>query len=139
MATTTQRPLYPVGSLVQIRERDWVVLPSDDPDVRMLRPLNGSEAESCGIHLSLEGRSIQPTQFPDPKPEHAGDFIAGRLLRNAARLSLRSGAGPFRSLGRLSVRPRPYEFVPLMCDRLIESGICIACLSCPPQKPSRQP
>lgn len=29
-------------------------------------------------------------------------------------LSLRSGAGPFRCLGRLSVRPRPYQLVPLL-------------------------
>jgi SNF2 family DNA or RNA helicase len=35
-------------------------------------------------------------------------------LFNAARLSLRSGAAPFRSLGRISVTPRPYQFVPLI-------------------------
>ena len=35
-------------------------------------------------------------------------------LFNAARLSLRSGATPFRSLGRISVTPRPYQFVPLI-------------------------
>src|SRR5262249_20648315 len=35
-------------------------------------------------------------------------------LFDAARLSLRSGAGPFRSLGRISVIPRPYQFVPLI-------------------------
>ena len=35
-------------------------------------------------------------------------------MRNAARLSLRSGAAPFHSLGRVSVRPRPYQFVPLI-------------------------
>jgi hypothetical protein len=29
-------------------------------------------------------------------------------LFNAARLSLRSGAAPFRSLGRIAVTPRPY-------------------------------
>jgi len=33
---------------------------------------------------------------------------------DAARLSLRSGAGPFRCLGRLSVQPRPYQLVPLL-------------------------
>ena len=27
---------------------------------------------------------------------------------------LRDGAGPFRSRGRISVRPRPYQFVPLL-------------------------
>lgn len=105
---------YPVGSLVRVRERDWVVLPSDDDDILSLRPLSGSEAEACGVHRVLEGSQVQPAVFPPPNPEQAGDFIAGKLLRTAARLSLRSGAGPFRSLGRLSVRPRPYQFVPLI-------------------------
>src|SRR5437588_1082129 len=103
-----------VGSLVHVRERDWVVLPSDDPDIIRLRPLSGSEEEVCGIHKALEDSDIQQASFPEPRPESAGDFIAGKLLRDAARLSVRSGAGPFRSLGRLSVRPRPYQFVPLI-------------------------
>ena len=105
---------YPVGSLVRIRERDWVVLPSDDADILCLRPLSGSEAEICGIHRAIEGSRLQHAEFAPPVPEQAGDFIAGKLLRNAARLGLRNGAGPFRSLGRLSVRPRPYQFVPLI-------------------------
>jgi superfamily II DNA or RNA helicase len=105
---------FQIGSLVRVRERDWVVLPSDDPEILKLRPLSGSEAEACGILKALEGSGIQHAEFPEPNPERAGDFIAGRLLRDAARLSLRSGAGPFRSLGRLSVRPRPYQFVPLI-------------------------
>ena len=50
------------------------------------------------------------------------DIVAGKLLRDAARLSLRSGAGPFRSLGRLSVRPRPYQFVPLIMALRLESA-----------------
>jgi hypothetical protein len=105
---------FSIGSLVRVRERDWVVLPSDDPEILKLRPLSGSEAEGCGILKALEGSDIRQAEFPEPNPERAGDFIAGRLLRDAARLSLRSGAGPFRSLGRLSVRPRPYQFVPLI-------------------------
>ena len=105
---------FPVGSLVRIRERDWVVLPSDDTDIVCLRPLSGSESEICGIHREIEGHALKHAEFAPPNPEQAGDFIAGKLLRNAARLGLRNGAGPFRSLGRLSVRPRPYQFVPLI-------------------------
>ena len=93
---------YTIGSLVRVRDRDWVVLPSDDPDVLRLRPLSGSEAEVCGIHSAIEGGDVQQAQFPPPDAQAAGDFISGRLLRDAARLGLRSGAGPFRSLGRLS-------------------------------------
>jgi len=105
---------FTIGSLVYAREREWVVLPSDNPDVLLLRPLSGTENEICGISRLLEGAEVRPAQFRAPEPGAAGDFIAGRLLRDAACLSLRSGAGPFRSLGRLSVRPRPYQFVPLI-------------------------
>jgi superfamily II DNA or RNA helicase len=113
MSTASSAQQIAVGSLVRVRERDWVVLPSDDEEVLRLRPLTGSDAEICGLYRPFE-RDLQQASFPDPRPETAGDFISGALLRNAARLSLRSGAGPFRSLGRLSVRPRPYQFVPLI-------------------------
>jgi superfamily II DNA or RNA helicase len=112
---------FPVGSLVRIRERDWIVLPSDDTDIVCLRPLSGSEFEICGIHRQIEGHALKHAEFTPPKPEQAGDFIAGKLLRNAARLGLRNGAGPFRSLGRLSVRPRPYQFVPLIMALKLET------------------
>jgi hypothetical protein len=56
---------------------------------------HGSEAETCGIHLGIEGRDVKQANFPLPDPKTAGDFIAGRLLRDAARLSLRSGAGVY--------------------------------------------
>jgi SNF2 family DNA or RNA helicase len=36
------------------------------------------------------------------------------LLWQAARLTLREGATPLRSLGRVSIRPRTYQFVPLL-------------------------
>jgi superfamily II DNA or RNA helicase len=117
---------YSVGSLVTVRGREWVVRSKED-DLLTLRPLSGSEAESCAIHLALEGAQLSQAKFPIPQPEQAGDFVAGRLVRNAARLGLRSGAGPFRSLGRLSVRPRPYQFVPMIMSlRLDASRLLIA-------------
>lgn len=119
---------HSVGSLVQVRDRDWVVIPSENPEqIIRLRPLSGSEDESIGIHRLLEGSEVRQAIFPDPDPIRGGDYVSGRLLRNAARLSLRSGAGPFRSLGRISVRPRPYQFVPLiMALRLDPVRILIA-------------
>lgn len=107
-------PTFTVGSLVRCREREWVVLPSLDEDLLLLRPLGGAEAEVCGIFLPVEGDRVAEASFAPPDPASLGDFEAGALLRNAARLSLRSGAGPFRSLGRLGVRPRPYQLVPLI-------------------------
>ena len=105
---------FTVGSLVRCREREWVVLPSPDEDLLLLRPLGGAAAEVCGIFLPVEGDRVAEANFAPPEPASMGDFEAGALLRNAARLSLRSGAGPFRSLGRLGVRPRPYQLVPLI-------------------------
>ena len=105
---------YAPGALVRARGRDWVVLPPEEPDVVRLRPIDGSEAESVGIYLPLEPEALQPSEYQPPDPELAGDFTGALLLRDAVRLSLRSGAGPFRSMGHLSVAPRPYQFVPLI-------------------------
>jgi len=63
MALTYARGLN-VGSLVRVREREWVVLFLDDQDVLSLRPLSGSDSETCGVHLALEGDSIEPASFP---------------------------------------------------------------------------
>lgn len=61
----------------------------------------------------LEPKAAKPAEYAPPDPRKAGDFGGAALLRDAARLRLRSGAGPFRSMGRVSVVPRPYQFVPL--------------------------
>ena len=95
------------GNLVRVRNRDWVVLPSLEPDVLHLRPLTGGDDEAIGLFLPLERREIRETSFAWPDPKLAGDTTGGLLLRDAARLSLRAGAAPFRSLGRISVVPRP--------------------------------
>ena len=105
------------GTLVCVRDRIWVVLPSDNKEILRLRPLSGTEEETCGIYLPLEGRDLQEARFPEIDPKATGgfaDIVSARLLWNAARLLLRDGAGPFRCLGKLSFRPRPYQFVPLM-------------------------
>ena len=50
-----------------------------------------------------------------PHPHNdLGDAYSARLLRDALRLGFRSGAGPFRSAGRIAVDPRPYQLVPLL-------------------------
>jgi len=105
---------FNVGSIVKARNREWIILPSPDSDTVLLRPLGGSEKEISGIYLPLNLEKLEPASFPKPSPDKVGDLISTRLLRNAAMLTFRSGAGPFRSLGKLSVRPRPYQFVPLL-------------------------
>ena len=102
------------GSLVCARGRDWIVLPARDPDVLHLRPLTQGQADEIGIYLPLEGRQVTSAEFVPPTASRPGDATGVMALFNAARLSLRSGAAPFRSLGRISVTPRPYQFVPLI-------------------------
>ena len=107
---------YKAGSLVRVRNRDWVVLPSNNDKLVLLKPLGGSEDEVAGIYLPLAFKEdqIKSTEFPLPSEEDMGDFASARLLYNACRLSFRNGAGPFRSLAKLSFRPRSYQMVPLI-------------------------
>ena len=107
---------YKAGSLVRARSREWVVQPSPDPELVILKPLGGSDDEITGIYLPLkiEEDKITSADFPKPEVEDLGDFTSAKLLYDAARLSFRSGAGPFRSMGKLSFRPRSYQMVPLI-------------------------
>ena len=112
--STVKQADYAPGALVSARGRDWVVLPPEEPNVIRLRPVDGADTEAIGIYDKLEPGAVEPSTYSPPDPAKAGDFTGGLLLRDALRLSLRSGAGPFRSMGKLSVAPRPYQFVPLI-------------------------
>lgn len=106
---------FATGSLVRARGREWVVLPPPvdaDEDVLLLRPLGGTDAEVTGIYVPLE--PVTSATFARPDPAAMGDARSGRLLREAVRLGLRAGAGPFRSFGRLGFEPRAYQLVPLL-------------------------
>lgn len=100
------------GTLVHARGREWVVLPNSDETLLMVRPVGGLDEEVTGLLPAIE--PVSSTTFPLPTSEDLGDFASGVLLREAARLSTRAAAGPFRSFGRLAVEPRPYQLVPLM-------------------------
>ncbi|NLD73193.1 MAG: DEAD/DEAH box helicase, partial [Chloroflexi bacterium] len=117
------------GSLVRYREREWVVLPSLDPDVVRLRPIGGSGRETCGVvralsdlmAYSLPYERVEPAEFPPLDPSSVQDLAAARLLLESARLLLREGAAPFKALGHLSFRPRLYQFVPLIMALRLET------------------
>ena len=104
------------GSLVRVRHRDWVVLPSLDKDAVMIKPLGGAEDEITGIYLPLQSPEdqMESAQFPYPSSRDISDFDTAKLLFDASRLSFRNSAGPFRSIARLSFRPRAYQMVPLI-------------------------
>lgn len=107
---------YKPGTLVRVRNRDWVVQPSNNEALLRLKPLGGLEEEITGIYLPLHIPEDRPESisFPLPDVENIGDITSAKVLFNAVRLSFRSGAGPFRSFGKLSFRPRAYQLVPLI-------------------------
>jgi len=104
------------GSLVRLRNREWVVMPSGEDDLLLVKPLGGSDDETTGIYLplALPYEKPEPAVFPPPSAKDIGSFTTANLLYNAARLSFRSAAGPFRCIGKLSFRPRAYQLVPLI-------------------------
>lgn len=115
------------GDLVTARGREWIALPSADNDCLFLRPLSGSEEDTQYIHPALERDPVRPARFDLPDEKQMASQDAARLLSEALKLSLRRGAGPFRSAGRLAFEPRAYQLVPLlMALRLATVRLLIA-------------
>jgi superfamily II DNA or RNA helicase len=110
------------GSIVKCRNREWVLLPNENDEVFLLRPLTGATDEVVAIHkrltdligYSLPEERVRSATFPLPTTNDISNAVGAYLLWQAARLTLREGATPFRSLGRISIRPRTYQFVPLL-------------------------
>ncbi|MEW6363707.1 MAG: helicase-related protein [Acidobacteriota bacterium] len=100
------------GTLIHARGREWVVLPESTDDLLMARPVGGLDEEITGILPAVE--PVESATFRLPTAADIGDFASGWLLREAARLSTRAAAGPFRSFGHIAVEPRPYQLVPLI-------------------------
>ena len=111
MSTAVQfRP----GELVRVRGREWVVLPGSSDEILRLRPLGGSDRDATLVYIPLEPEPPVHASFDWPNPAAHGSQEASILLRDALRLKLRAGAGPFRSFGNLAVEPRTYQLVPLL-------------------------
>lgn len=111
------------GSVVRFRNRDWILLPEQrDPLIVRLRPLLGTDNDIVTVHRTIVNllgctyptERLEPSQFPLPVSGAVADAQSVHLFWQSARLLLREGATPFRSLGRISVRPRTYQLVPLM-------------------------
>lgn len=110
------------GAIVRCRNRDWVLLPSDRDEAYTLRPLAGMTDEVVVVQqrlanlvgCDLPAERVCPSEFPPPSVDDLSDATSAHLLWQAARLTLREGAAPLRSLGRISIRPREYQFVPLL-------------------------
>lgn len=115
------------GNLVRARGREWVVQSESRRDWLRLRPLGGADDDTIALIPELELQPVKPATFPWPQPEQAGNHAAALLLRDALRLKLRAGGGPFRSFGNIAVEPRGYQLVPLlMALRLTTVRLLIA-------------
>lgn len=115
------------GDLVHARGREWVNLPSSKEGWLNLRPLSGGESDAVLLHPGLEIEPVGPARFELPDDARPTVQATATLLADALRLSLRRGAGPFRSAAQLSFEPRVYQLVPLlMALRLAVPRLLIA-------------
>jgi superfamily II DNA or RNA helicase len=102
------------GDLVRARGREWVALPSPQDGILALRPLSGGESESVILDPELEILPVEPARFDLPTNASATVQAKASLLADAMRMTLRRGAGPFRSAAQLAFEPRTYQLVPLL-------------------------
>lgn len=102
------------GDLVRARGREWVALPSPREGILALRPLSGSENDTVILDPSLEIQPVAAARFDLPADAVTTVQAKAALLADAMRLTLRRGAGPFRSAAQLAFEPRTYQLVPLL-------------------------
>ncbi|PLL13935.1 helicase [Tabrizicola sp. TH137] len=102
------------GDLVRARGREWVALPSPREGILALRPLSGSENDTVILDPSLETQPVAAARFDLPSDALPTVQAKAALLADAMRLTLRRGAGPFRSAAQLAFEPRTYQLVPLL-------------------------
>lgn len=102
------------GDLVRARGREWVALPSPREGILALRPLSGSESDTVILDPSLETQPVTAARFDLPSEAAPTVQSKAALLADAMRLTLRRGAGPFRSAAQLAFEPRTYQLVPLL-------------------------
>ncbi|WP_422098449.1 helicase-related protein [Variovorax sp.] len=114
MSAVLQDPQFAAGALVKARGREWIVLPGSSVAKLRLRPLTGTEQDVVVLAPVLETEPVAPASFPPPSAQQRASQESALLLRDALLMSLRRGAGPFRSFGYLAFEPRTYQLVPLL-------------------------
>jgi superfamily II DNA or RNA helicase len=102
------------GDLVLARGREWVALPAPRPGILALRPLSGNENDVVILDPELEIAKVVAARFDLPHNARSTVQAKAALLADALRLTLRRGAGPFRSAAQLAFEPRTYQLVPLL-------------------------
>jgi superfamily II DNA or RNA helicase len=106
--------VFAPGDIVRARGREWVTLPASRQGWLALRPLSGSEADRVLLNPELEREPVEPAHFALPEDARVTSQTNAALLADALRLTLRRGAGPFRSAAQIAFEPRVYQLVPLL-------------------------
>lgn len=112
---------YTPGALIRARGREWIVMPGSEGALLRLRPLTGAEQDATMLDATLEAEPVAPASFPVPTAGQRASQESALLLRDALLMSLRRGAGPFRSFGHLAFEPRTYQLVPLLMALKLET------------------
>lgn len=99
---------------MRARGREWVALPAPRAGVLALRPLSGNESDIVVLDPALEIAPVEAARFDLPEDARSTVQAKAALLADALRLTLRRGAGPFRSAAQLAFEPRVYQLVPLL-------------------------
>lgn len=102
------------GDLIKARGREWVALPTPGEGLLALRPLSGNENDIVVLAPDLELTPVEAARFDLPDDARPTVQSKAALLADSLRLTLRRGAGPFRSAAQLAFEPRSYQLVPLL-------------------------
>jgi ERCC4-related helicase len=89
-------------------------MPAPQEHLLKLRPLSGTESDATLLDPRLELSPVEPARFDLPSDACITVQSKAALLADALRLTLRRGAGPFRSAAQLAFEPRVYQLVPLL-------------------------
>ena len=102
------------GDLVHARGREWIALPSPDPEWLCLRPLSGTEADAQLLHPALEREPVRPSRFDLPGLDDIGHAGCCPAAVGCVASILRAAPGRFVRRGRVAFEPRAYQLVPLL-------------------------
>lgn len=105
---------FAAGDLVRARGREWVAVPAPRAGLLALRPLTGAENDVVVLDPKLEALPVEAARFDLPRDAVPTVQSKAALLADALRMTLRRGAGPFRSAAQLAFTPRTYQLVPLL-------------------------
>ena len=102
------------GDLVRARGREWVASPSAARRA-FLRFARCQETRTTSLFWTPRWKShrSRPRGSICPRMHATTVQAKAALLADALRLTLRRGAGPFRSAAQLAFEPRTYQLVPL--------------------------